>query len=140
MQLAATYLVMFLVFVIVEALMLTFFMAPFFSKHIGHLMRPQINLYVTLLYYLLYVAGVFYFCYFSGFKLGSLQQTLISGFLLGLLCYGVYDITNFLVLKDWKIQMTLIDMFWGGIVTSLISGVGFYTFTYFSNDIGQSSV
>ena len=134
MQLAATYLVMFLVFVIVEALMLTFFMAPFFSKHIGHLMRPQINLYVTLLYYLLYVAGVLYFCYFSGFKLGSLQQTLISGFLLGLLCYGVYDITNYLVLKDWKIQMTLIDMFWGGIVTSLISGVGFFTFTYFSNE------
>ena len=134
MQLVATYIAMFLVFVIVEALMLTFFMAPFFSKHIGHLMRSQINLYITLLYYLLYVAGVFYFCYFSGFKFGSLQQTLISGFLLGLLCYGVYDITNFLVLKDWKIQMTLVDMFWGGIVTSLISGVGFYTFTYFSTD------
>ena len=134
MQIIVTYIAMFLVFVIVEALMLTFFMAPFFSRYIGHLMRPQINLYVTLLYYVLYVAGVFYFCYFSGFKLGSLQQTLISGFLLGLLCYGVYDITNFLVLKDWKIQMTLVDMFWGGIVTSLISGVGFYTFKYFSTD------
>ena len=71
MQIFATYIIMFLVFVVVEALMLTFFMAPFFSKHIGHLMRPQINLYVTLLYYLLYVAGVFYFCYFSGFKTGS---------------------------------------------------------------------
>ena len=113
MQLVATYLMMFLVFVIVEALMLTFFMAPFFSKHIGHLMRPQINLYVTLLYYLLYVAGVFTLLLFW-IQTGSLQQTLISGFLLGLLCYGVYDITNFLVLKDWKIQMTLIDMFWGG--------------------------
>ena len=52
MQILATYLTMFLVFVIVEALMLTFFMGPFFSKHIGHLMRSQINLYVTLLYYL----------------------------------------------------------------------------------------
>ena len=95
-------------------------------------MRPQINLYVALLYYLLYVAGVFYFCYFSGFKTGSFSQTLASGFFLGLLCYGVYDITNFLVLKDWKIQMTLIDMFWGGVVTSLISGVGFQAFNYFA--------
>ena len=132
MQFIYTYIAMFLVFVIVEALMLTFFMAPFFSKHIGHLMRPHINLYLTLLYYILYVAGVFYFCYFSGFNLGSLQRTLVSGFILGLMCYGVYDITNFLVLKDWKIQMTLADMFWGGVVTSLISGVGFFTFNYFS--------
>ena len=135
MQIFATYIIMFLVFVVVEALMLTFFMAPFFSKHIGHLMRPQINLYVTLLYYLLYVAGVFYFCYFSGFKTGSFPQTLLSGFLLGLLCYGVYDITNFLVLKDWKLQMTLIDMFWGGVVTCLISGVGFQAFNYFAPKI-----
>ena len=133
MQIFATYITMFLVFVIVEALMLTFFMGPFFSKHIGHLMRSQINLYVTLLYYLFYVAGVLYFCYFSGFKSGSLLQTLSSGFLLGLLCYGVYDMTNFLVLKDWKIQMTLVDMIWGGVVTSLISGVGFLTFNYFIN-------
>ena len=135
MQIFATYIIMFLVFVVVEALMLTFFMGPFFSKHIGHLMRPQINLYVTLLYYIFYVAGVFYFCYFSGFKSGSFSQTLASGFFLGLLCYGVYDITNFLVLKDWKIQMTLIDMFWGGVVTSLISGVGFQAFNYFAPKI-----
>ena len=37
MQIFATYIIMFLVFVIIEALMLTFFMGPFFSKHIGHL-------------------------------------------------------------------------------------------------------
>lgn len=135
MQIAATYISMFLVFVIVEALMLTFFMAPFFSKHIGHLMRSQINVYVTLIYYLLYVSGVLYFSYFAGFKSGSFQQTLLSGFLLGLLCYGVYDMTNFLVLKDWKIQMTIIDMVWGGIVTALISGVGFLVFNYYSPNI-----
>ena len=131
MQIITTFTAMFLVFVLVEALMLTFFMGPFFSKHIGHLMRPQVNLFITLVYYIMYVAGVFYFCYFSGFKSGSIQQTLMSGFFLGLLCYGVYDITNYLVLKDWKVQMTLVDMFWGGVVTSLISGVGFYTFYHF---------
>jgi uncharacterized membrane protein len=31
--------------------------------------------------------------------------------------------------------MTLIDMFWGGVVTSLISGVGFQAFNYFAPKI-----
>ena len=40
--------------------------------------------------------------------------TLFDAFLLGTLTYGVYDITNMALFKDWDMTLAIIDTIWGG--------------------------
>tara|TARA_B100000941_G_scaffold287332_1_gene262323 strand:- start:887 stop:1270 length:384 start_codon:yes stop_codon:yes gene_type:complete len=40
--------------------------------------------------------------------------TLFDAFLLGTLTYGVYDMTNMALFKDWDITLAVIDSIWGG--------------------------
>ena len=46
----------------------------------------------------------------------NFKSCLSSGFLFGIIVYGVYDFTCAAVLKDWDIKLALIDILWGGIV------------------------
>uniref|UniRef100_A0A6C0AVC8 DUF2177 family protein n=1 Tax=viral metagenome TaxID=1070528 RepID=A0A6C0AVC8_9ZZZZ len=40
--------------------------------------------------------------------------TLFDAFLLGTLSYGVYDMTNMALFKDWDMTLAVIDSIWGG--------------------------
>lgn len=44
------------------------------------------------------------------------------GALLGLVVYGIYDMTNMSVLKSWPLQIAIIDWLWGIFICSICSG------------------
>jgi uncharacterized membrane protein len=43
------------------------------------------------------------------------------GFLFGVILYGVYDFTNYSLIKKWPLKITLIDIAWGGVLCSFVS-------------------
>ena len=48
------------------------------------------------------------------------------GFLFGVVLYGVYDFTNYSLLKEWPLRVALVDIAWGGTLcalTSVVSGL-----------------
>lgn len=77
-------------------------------------------------------AAVFYFAYIAGILVlaiwptrgKSLAQTTATGAMLGALCYATYDLTNQATLKVWAIQITLIDIAWGTVLTAVGATVG----------------
>ena len=48
--------------------------------------------------------------YFVLLRSGSL----FDAFLLGTLSYGIYDMTNMALFKDWDMTLAIIDTIWGG--------------------------
>ena len=44
------------------------------------------------------------------------------GALLGLVVYGIYDMTNLAVLKDWTVQIACVDWLWGIFICAITSG------------------
>ncbi|MBN2236236.1 MAG: DUF2177 family protein, partial [Bacteroidales bacterium] len=46
--------------------------------------------------------------------------------LFGIFTYATYDLTNLATLKGWPIQIVLIDIIWGAVLTSVVSLAGFY--------------
>ena len=42
-----------------------------------------------------------------------------DAFLFGLIIYGVYDMTNMALFKKWSLILSILDIFWGGILFSL---------------------
>jgi uncharacterized membrane protein len=43
------------------------------------------------------------------------------GALYGLVVYGTYDLTNYSLVKDWPLTITLVDMAWGTFACATVS-------------------
>lgn len=41
------------------------------------------------------------------------------GMLFGLILYGVYDFTNYSLINNWPLRLTLVDILWGGTICGL---------------------
>lgn len=114
-----------LVFVLLIAIdsIWLFLMRNFYNKAIGENMKTKPNLWAASLFYVLYSIGVTIFVVNSS---ESLLQGLLLGFLFGVVAYATYDLTNLTTLKNWSVKMTVIDIAWGGILTSIVSLVTIY--------------
>ena len=123
---------MLIFFIIAEMIVLTNIMQPLFKKHIGFLMKEDTNFSIAAIFYFVYVAGVFWFASRAGIKSESFSVAIFSGAFLGLLAFGTYEITNYVILKDWKIELVLVDTLWGIIVTSSMSYVGYKAYSFLS--------
>jgi uncharacterized membrane protein len=53
------------------------------------------------------------------------------GAIFGLVLYGVYDFSNYAILKDYKLAMTLVDWAWGTFLCALTSIFAFFCSTRF---------
>lgn len=116
-----------LAFLLVDAIWLTLVMRPLFDRHVGDLLRESILLAPAAGFYLLYVAGVVYFCVEPGLRANSTWLALGHGLLLGFLAYGTYEFTNMSTLRGWAWPMLIIDTLWGMTLTGLTAVAGLFT-------------
>ena len=112
-------------------IVLTNIMQPLFKKHIGFLMKEDTNFSIAAIFYFVYVAGVFWFATRAGIKSESFLVAILSGAFLGLLAFGTYEITNFVILKDWRIELVIIDTLWGIVITGSMAYVGYKVYNFF---------
>ena len=54
----------------------------------------------------------------------SLPKAALSGAFLGLVVYGVYDLTNLAILAGWTLRVALADLAWGSVASSTAASVG----------------
>ncbi len=132
MSVIVSYFSMLIFFIIAEMIVLTNIMQPLFKKHIGFLMKEDTNFSIAAIFYFVYVAGVFWFASRAGIKTESFSVAIFSGAFLGLLAFGTYEITNYVILKDWKIELVLVDTLWGIVITGSMAYVGFKVHNFFS--------
>lgn len=97
----------------------------FYQKHLGFLMRSSLNWPVAVAFYLLFVFGLLVFVIVPSLETGSTKKALLLGALFGLITYATYDLTNLATVKDWPWVVTVVDLFWGGILASSVSYLGF---------------
>jgi len=48
------------------------------------------------------------------------KKTWMDAFLLGVFAYGIYEMTNYALFAKWRIQTSMIDILWGGVLFTLI--------------------
>lgn len=124
MKLAIPYLGSLAALIALDLLWILVIMAEFYRGSIGHLMGAP-NFLAASVFYLLYVGGVFIFAVLPAYRAGRMRRALMLGALLGLVAYGTYDLTNMATLRDWPLMMTVVDMLWGALLTSVIALIGF---------------
>jgi len=112
-----------LVFVLMDGAFLAVVGPKLYRPDIGVLLTDKVRLGPALVFYLLYVAGLVYFCVRPSLALGW-TAGLINGVLLGLVAYGTYDLTCYAVMRVWTLKVTLVDLAWGAIASGVASAAG----------------
>lgn len=117
MQLASLYLSTAAIFLVLDALMLRFHMAPLFQRYIGPMMLENIRVAPAVLFYMAYVAGLLYLVSVPALKAGA--PVLIPAAVLGFMAYGTYEFTSYAIMKDWSPRMVMTDVIWGTCLTAV---------------------
>jgi len=124
MQIVILYVVTAVVFLVVDAVMLTKVIRPVFETHLGAQLRDSPRLAAAALFYLFYVVGLLVFVSVPALRADAPVQALLMGALLGAVAYGTYEFTSFAVMKNWHWQMVLLDTTWGTLLTGGSAYIG----------------
>ncbi len=125
-QLLAAFVVTLVVFCVCDFVWLGFVAKDFYQAQIGSLLLPQPNLKAAAIFYSLYTAGIVLFCVEPALTQGSWLRALTFGMLLGLLAYGTYDLSNLATLKGWTVNLVVVDILWGMVVSGLAATAGYF--------------
>lgn len=96
----------------------------FYSPNIGNLLAQDINLLPALLFYMIYAVGLTILVILPSLKhQWSDRETILKGFLFGLVAYSTYYLTNHATLKGWTTALTVVDILWGTVMTGVVTGI-----------------
>jgi len=109
------------VFFVIDMVWLVLVAKKFYQEQIGFLMKPDINWFAAIIFYLLFIAGLIIFVISPAVEKHSWVHALLFGALFGLITYATYDLTNLATLKDWPLIVTVVDLIWGTVLASAIS-------------------
>jgi uncharacterized membrane protein len=124
MTVVILYAVTAVVFLALDAVMLTLVMQPLFARHIGHLMLPDIRMGAAAAFYLAYVAGLIWLVSLPALRDGTNGQALRGGMIIGAMAYGTYEFTSYAIMRDWHPTMVATDLVWGTVLTGVAAWAG----------------
>lgn len=130
-KLLISYALTFAVFLLIDMLWLGFIAKGLYAKYLGGFLSDQVNWTAAIVFYLLFVAGVFIFAIMPSVEKNSLVSAVVLGALFGFFTYATYDLTNLATLKNWPINIVFIDILWGSLLTGIVSTTGFYIVKFF---------
>lgn len=98
----------------------------FYQQQIGFLMKPDINWFAAIIFYLLFIAGLVIFVISPAVEKHSWVHAILFGALFGLITYSTYDLTNLATMKDWPLLVTAVDLIWGTVLAASISCITYF--------------
>ena len=107
------FVIAFILFFVIDIIWLGLVAKNLYKEWIGHLMSSQTNWIAAIIFYLLYIVFIVIMVLLPGDEKHSITHVMLYGALFGFITYATYDLTNLATLKDWPLQMTLVDITWG---------------------------
>ena len=123
---AAAYISAAICMLILDAIWLSTMAPRFYRPLLQDLLADSFRLQPAIAFYFLYVTGITILAVLPAIDTGRWTTAAFYGLVLGLVAYGTYDLTNQATLRIWPVQITLVDLVWGGFLTSTTAVAGFY--------------
>jgi uncharacterized membrane protein len=131
MRWAASYLASLVVFFGVDFLWLSAMVGRVYRPTMGDIALANVNFPPAVAFYGLYPIGLVIFAIAPAVKAGSLPTALLYGALFGFFTYATYDLTSQATLRNWTMQLSLIDMGWGTVLAACAAAVGYLVASWF---------
>jgi uncharacterized membrane protein len=113
------------IFLVIDMIWLGLVAKNFYAKHLGFLMKTDINWTAAIIFYLVFIVGLIIFVIMPALEKNSWVTALLLGALFGLITYATYDLTNLATIKEWPLLITVIDLIWGTVLAASVSVVSF---------------
>jgi uncharacterized membrane protein len=118
------YVAILIVFGAIDAAWLSVMGPLLYRPTLGDILLGEIRLGPALAFYLLYPIGVLGLAVVPALRTDSTAAAFGSGLLLGAIAYATYDLTNFATLRNWTLQITVLDMAYGAVVSGIAAAAG----------------
>ncbi len=123
MSLVILYLSTALIFLVLDAIMLSTVMRPLFERYIGD-MLGDLNLGAAAGFYLFYVAALLWLVSWPALSDQGYGRLILNAAIFGAAAYGTYEFTNLATLRGWSWQMVAVDLTWGTVLTAVSATAG----------------
>ena len=126
MTFITAYIAILLVFGLIDALWLMTMADRLYRPVLGSVLADEVRLAPAVAFYLMYPIGLVVFAVLPALRDGSVVTAMALAFLFGGLAYATYDLTNYATLKNWTLQITIIDIVYGAVTAAVCAAVAFY--------------
>jgi uncharacterized membrane protein len=121
-----SYLLTTLVFFAIDMVWLGFVAKNLYRKYLGALLSDTVNWSAAIIFYLIFIIGIFIFVITPAVEKQSLARAIVLGAIFGFIAYATYDLTNYATLKGFPLSIVFIDLTWGACLTAMVSMAGYY--------------
>jgi uncharacterized membrane protein len=104
----------------------------FYRPLIGDIALEAPRLPPAIAFYALYPVGLVIFCVLPALGARLPQMALLYGALFGFFTYATYDLTNQATLRNWPLQLTLVDVAWGTVLGAIAAFAGYWVTNKFA--------
>lgn len=125
-KLISTYFIALVSFFAIDMVWLGVISKNYFKQKLGFILSPDPNWVAAIIFYLVYIAGIIFFAVNPSIKAADWQVALLNGALLGAMCYATYDLTNMATIAKWPIEIVIIDIIWGMVLTGSVSVITYF--------------
>ena len=122
----AAYLGAGLTFAAIDFVWLTTMTNRLYKPVIGPIMADKPDMKAAVAFYLISIAGTVFLAIAPALKEGNWTRAAINGAVLGFVAYATYDLTNQATLAVWQNKLTIIDLIWGTVLTTLSATGGYF--------------
>ena len=126
------YIAALVIFGVIDILWLTFVGAKLFRDTLGDVLAQDVRMAPAIAFYLLYSLGVVFFAIAPALRDASVMTALINGAMFGLMTYATYDLTNYATVRNWTLNLTIIDLSYGAALTAVTALLGYWITRWFS--------
>lgn len=121
LKLLSSYAIATVFFFAIDMLWLGVIAKKLYREKLGFILSDEVNWTAAFVFYFIYIAGILFFAVYPALRDFSWQTALLNGAVLGFLCYATYDLTNMATIAKWPLQIVLIDIVWGTVLTGSVS-------------------
>ena len=127
---AASFGVIALTMMALDALWIGVIAKSLYQQGIGHLMAQSPRLGAAALFYAVYALGLLMFVVTPTSEASNWHMALMRGALFGFFAYATYDLTNLATLKDWPIGLSVLDIAWGSGASAAAAVGGYFAYRW----------
>ncbi len=126
LKIIISYVLTTVVFFAIDMLWLGIIARNIYRKYLGSFLSDTVNWTAAIIFYLIFIAGIFIFVVNPAIEKQSVARAIILGAVFGFIAYATYDLTNYATLKGFPLNIVFIDLTWGAVLTSIVSLAGYY--------------
>lgn len=104
----------------------------FYRPSLGDMALTVPRLPPAIVFYAIYPIGLLIFCVLPALSAKSPHSAMLNGALFGFFTYATYDLTNQATLRNWPLQLTLVDVAWGTVLGAAASFIGYWVTNKFA--------